>query len=252
MRFDATTKTEKLKNQIRRFNEFLDKHVIRGGTHRYFIRHFNNGDETGFNWNKGGRLYSAGEDSYQQLSRDARLRITIDGMPVCEIDVRASYLTILHARHKVPFEVSEEHDPYNIRGLTRYAVKSWVAVLLGSKNLPKRWPKEIREDYAEENNGRNLSKDFPVKKVGPKVIEKFPLLSRWSDLKETWADLMWLESEAIIATMQELMEKAVPSLPIHDSLLVPATNAKLARQALSAHFNEICGVSPALKLHQPI
>ena len=62
--------------------------------------------------------------------RDARLRMTINGKPVCEIDVRASYLTILHARHNVPFEVSEEHDPYDIPGLSRFAVKSWVAILL--------------------------------------------------------------------------------------------------------------------------
>ncbi len=49
------------------------------------------------------------------------------------------------------------------------------------------------------------------------MIDKFPLLARWNTLEETWADLMWLESEAIVATMLELMEKGVPTLPIHDA-----------------------------------
>ena len=252
IKFARTTKTGKLRHQVLRLNSFLDEHVIRGGTHRGFVRLFNNGDEPGFDWNKGGRLYSPREDSYQQLPREARLRMTINGKPVCEIDVRASYLTILHARHNVPFEVSEEHDPYDIPGLSRFAVKSWVAIFFGSKKLPERWPSATRDEYAEENDGRNLSRDVPIKKVGIKVAEKFPLLARWSDLPETWADLMWLESEAVIATMLELMENSVPSLPIHDSLLVPASEMKRASEVLSRHFREICGVSPVLKLHQPI
>lgn len=252
IKFARTAKTGNLRHQVRRLNEFMDQHAIHGGTHRCFVRHFNNGDDPEFDWNKGGRLYSPGEDSYQQLSRDARLRMTIDGETVSEIDVRASYLTILHARHQSPFEVSEEHDPYDISGLSRFAVKSWVAILLGSKKLPTRWPAATRAEYAEENEGRDLSRDFPIKKVGAKVIDKFPLLARWSDLQETWADLMWLESEAVIATMLELMESSVPSLPIHDGLLVPSSEAEMASEVFSGHYRAICGVSPVLKLHQSI
>ena len=251
IKFERTTKAETLRHHVLRLNSFLDEHVIRGGTHRGFIRVFNNGDDPDFNWNKGGRLYSPGEDSYQQLPREARLHMTINGKPVCEIDVRASYLTILHALHDVPFEVSDDHDPYDIPGLSRFAVKSYVAVFLGNKALPKRWPEEIREEYAEENDGRNLSKDFPIKKIGAKVIEKIHLLSRWNELPETWADLMWLESEAIIATMLELMENKVPCLPVHDSLLVPVSEREMASKVLSHHYRKICGVTPVLKLHQP-
>jgi hypothetical protein len=251
IKFARTTNTETLKHHVLRLNSFLDEHVIRGGTHRGFIRVFNNGDHPDFEWNKGGRLYSPGEDSYQQLPRETRLRMTINGRPVCEIDVRASYLTILHALHDVPFEVSHQHDPYDIPGVSRFAVKSYVAVFFGNKKLPKRWPEEIRDEYAEENDGRDLSKDFPIKKVGAKVIEKIPLLSRWNDLQETWADLMWLESEAVIATLLELMENNVPCLPVHDSLLVPVSEREMASKVLSHHYRKICGVIPVLKLHQP-
>jgi hypothetical protein len=63
---------------------------------------------------KGGRL-TAPEDSYQQLPRETRLRMTINGV-VCEEMAVAPH--ILHACHHVPFEVFEEHDPYEIPGLS--------------------------------------------------------------------------------------------------------------------------------------
>lgn len=250
IKFEFTPKTGKLKHQVRRINEFLDRCVIRGGTHRYFVRQFNNGDAPDFNWNKGGRLYSSGDDSYQQLPGNERLRMTIDGEVVSEIDVRASYLTILHARHKAPFNCSQEHDPYVVAGLDRSVVKAWVAVLLGSKKAPQRWPKETADRYAAEHKGRKLSKDFPIKKVGALVMESIPLLARWTDLQETWADLMWLESEAVIASILELMEKNIPSLPVHDSLLVPASRAEVAREVLSRHYQRVSGVAPVLRVHE--
>ena len=117
MEFERTKGTKALEGRVKQLNAFLAKHDIRGATHRWFWRIFHEGDQPAFDWNKGGRLYSDGKDCYQQLPRDERLKITIDAEPVCEIDIRASYLTILHARHKHPFVVSEEHDPYAIEGL---------------------------------------------------------------------------------------------------------------------------------------
>ena len=38
-------------------------------------------------------------------------------MSLCaKLDIRASYLTIIHGLHKKPFRVSEDHDPYAIEG----------------------------------------------------------------------------------------------------------------------------------------
>ena len=60
-----------------------------------------------FNWNMGGRLYSHGESNYQQMESADRLRMTINGEEVCEIDIRASYLTIFHALYDEPFDADE-------------------------------------------------------------------------------------------------------------------------------------------------
>src|SRR5262249_51457181 len=110
LRFDPTAETELLEAEVRELNEFFDQFELRGGTHRGFIRVFNNGDDPTFGWNKGGRLYSQGKVNYQTMERGERLRMTINGEAVCEIDIRASYLTIFHAWHNQELDASR--DPY--------------------------------------------------------------------------------------------------------------------------------------------
>ena len=98
MHFEATAKTERMEKQLKELNSFFDRFELRGGVHRGYIRVFNNGDHAEFDWNMGGRLGSYPESNYQQIGkRQIRLRMTINREPVCEIDIRASYLTIFHA-----------------------------------------------------------------------------------------------------------------------------------------------------------
>jgi hypothetical protein len=91
-------------------NKFIDQFDIRGGTHRGYIRVFNLGDRTGFNWKLGGRFYSLGEDSYQQMKSGERLKMTIDGKPVCELDIKASYLTIFQSLGGRPLDFANNPD----------------------------------------------------------------------------------------------------------------------------------------------
>ena len=246
IKLPRTARAAELEGQMQKLNEFMADFTLRGGTHRGFVRVFNNGDNPSFNWNMGGRLCSDGKDSYQNLSKGERLNMTIDGEAVCEIDIRASYLTILHAKYHKPFTVSNDNVPYHIPGIDRFVVKNWILICLGSKALPKRWPTKVRAEYTELKDGRNLSKDYPIKVVGKVVIEKFPLLGRWSDLPDTWATLMYQESEAILKTMLDLMSKDIPSFPVHDSIIVPASKENTAYELLSNHYREVCGVVPAL------
>ena len=90
-----------------------------------------------------------------------------------------------------------------------------------------------------------------MKDIRPKVLERHPLLERWGGTIRgrvyDWRDLMFIESEAIIGAMLTLMrDHQVPSLPEHDSLIVPASKFKVAREALIHHFRKQTGVVPRL------
>ena len=58
---------------------------------------------------------------------------------------------------------------------------------------------------------------------------------------------MFVESEVIIGTMLTLMrDYEVPSLPVHDSLIIPASKFKVAKEALIHHFRKQTGAVPRL------
>jgi hypothetical protein len=243
-KFNRTERANKLEDEIKELNQFLDAFDIRGGIHRGYVRIFNLGDDPSFDWNKGGRLYSCGEDSYQRMSKEDRLRMTINGEAVVELDVRASYLTIFYSLCGRSAELPE--DPYDLPDVPRSVVKKWIVATFGSNGSFKRWPSELIKDHKEET-GKNL-KAFPVSAVRAKVSRHLPLMEQWGQTNTNWADLMYLESQAMVATMIELMEKGVPSLSVHDSLIVPRTSTELAKTVLAKRFHIACRAIPALRV----
>jgi hypothetical protein len=120
-------------------------------------------------------------------------------------------------------------------------VKKWCAVRFGSKKAITRWPPLAIKEFAEDNDGADDLTQYSVREVGQKVCEKHPLLKRWQELPETWADLMWLESEAVISAMGMLMRMhKAPTLPVHDSLVVPVKYKGWAYAYLSTRYNQFC------------
>jgi hypothetical protein len=96
-KYERTETIERLEADIRELNDFLARCNISGGEHHGYTRNFNNAS-----WKKGGRLYSVG-GGYQQMSPpEKRLQMTINGEAVAEIDIKASHLTIYHAKLKCP------------------------------------------------------------------------------------------------------------------------------------------------------
>jgi hypothetical protein len=83
-------------------------------------------------------------NSEEVQSGAKRLEMTINGSPVVEIDLRASYLTIFHAWHGVQLDPNQ--DPYAIPGLggeARDIVKLWVAATFGNSALLRKWPSDL-------------------------------------------------------------------------------------------------------------
>jgi len=64
-----------------------------------------------------------------------------------------------------------------------------------------------------------------------------------------WADLMFRESEVIIQTMLALVAAGVPSLPVHDSIIVPASACTLASELLTTSFKEMTGLKPGIEIN---
>lgn len=256
MKFLRTPKVESLEADVKRLNTFLDGFALAGGIHRGYHRIFNLGDHPEFDWNKGGRLYSQGEDSYQRLKEAKRVLMTINGDPVVEIDISASYLTILHGRLGQPFDAFQS-DPYVVDGLKpladgldlrRWVVKSWTIATLGHDKHHTRWPERIITDFRSKT-GLTLGKVYPINTIREAMERRHPILKDWGTLGLSWADLMFIESQAVMNTMLQLMdEHQAPSLSVHDSLIVRERDLETAVKCLAKHYKACCGIEPALDI----
>jgi hypothetical protein len=86
----------------------------------------------------------------------------------------------------------------------------------------------------EEEHGRPLDrKRYGVTRLREKILAHHPILGQWgkplTGRVRTWADLMFDESRIIVDTMLWLMRrKGIPSLAVHDSLIVPQQHEELA------------------------
>jgi hypothetical protein len=246
MNFVHTEQTRILEAEIRELNRFIANHELEGGTHRAYRRIFNRGDDPDFDWNKGGRLYSLGEDSYQRLKKDKRLQMRINGEPVGEIDVRASFLTILYALNGERLDPT--WDPYDVEGLPRDVVKAWITVTLGHDKFPVRWPSETIKNFRKV--GLEIGGEYPVRKVRVAVLNAHPAFASWPTQSVTCLDLMFLESQGIVGTMVRLMrEHEVVSLSVHDSLIVPKSQLDLASETLRREYKQAVGVFPNLRIN---
>lgn len=272
MPFDPTNPLAlKAGEQVNEINAFLASKDIQPSYAFYaFQRIFSLGDNPSFNWDKGGRLYAIG-GGYQQWpaepkpgEKNYRGEITIDGEPTVEIDIRASYLTILYARKSVPMPPT---DPYMGTIFPRSVVKSWVAMTLGNDKRPgNQWSSTAKAAHASKQcgirkmgvagkrlcqstcKGSCLQKLFPMKKVGPQIASHFPILDDWEASPWRWADLQYIESEAVIGAVHELATvHGIAALPVHDSLIVPACKREIAANVLSDMFEKHVGVRPVLK-----
>ena len=235
-----TPDAKRLEADVRELNDFLARFELTGGEHYGYERVFNN-----LSWKKGGRLYSSGEQCYQRLSEAERLKMTINGEPVAEIDIKASFLTIYHAMARQPLQGSG--DPYAaVEEIDRSIVKLWTTISFGNSNPATRWPPKTAKDFKKET-GKDLSKVARAKDIAQKMLETFPALKKLENLSEAWAHLQYREGQAVMGTMMILMrEHRVPSFSMYDGIIVPESKVNIAADTLRRVFKEVVGAEPML------
>ena len=199
-----------------------------------------------------------GHACYQSQSEAERLKMRINGESVIEIDISSSYLTIFYALCDQQLDTTQDAyaDILGPTQLDRHVAKFWINASFGNSKLLSSWSKNVIQSLEAQLAKKELSgferKHYPMKRIREKVLERHPLLERWGgEIRgrvRGYGDLMYLESQAIIGAMLTLMrDHQVPSLPVHDSLVVPGSKFNLAKEALVHNFRKQTGVLPRLE-----
>ena len=230
--------TKSIRQRLAETNSFLIAQKYTGMDFYGLRRIFNEGDHSSFDWNLGGRLYGVGDDNYQMMKKADRSKIKINGNPVVELDINASYLRILHGLRG--FALPKANDIYEIEGVNRSLVKAWIASTLGHTSFHRSWSLGVASELRKA--GVEMGPDRTYPKLMPKVLEKFPVLADWPSCGVRWSSLMYQESEALMTTMEALRDLNIVALPVHDSLIVPKSDASVARRVMTETFEVRFGV----------
>ena len=138
----------------------------------------------------------------------------------------------------------------------RPIVKLWVAATFGKTAPLRKWPSDLLKNYEEEHKRPLDRKRYSLSRLREKVVAHHPILDLWGKPLDgrvrTWADLMFDESRVIVDTMLWLQrQKDIPSLAVHDSLIVAQQHEELAVKTLRAVYRGHLKVTPLIKINRP-
>lgn len=225
-----------LSTTVKNINYYLDKQFLENAVFSGYYRTFNMGDHPAFYWNKGGRISCCGKDNYQKLKKQYRLnKIKINNESIAEVDINASYLSIFYGL--VGYRLPQKNDLYEVPNLHRDIVKAWITAAFGKGTFPIRWPTNAKAELIAKDIC--LSK-LPMKKVGQLICAAIPVMQHLPTSNITWADLMFNESDAIIAAMVSLRENFnIPAYSMHDGLIVPLSGKDIAANEIMRAFDDL-------------
>lgn len=217
---------EPLRAEMRLINASMRKYPLQqpDGTHFGTCKRVFNGSLSA-----GGRFYGG----WTTLKETDRLQCTIAGQPVCEIDLKASFLSICHAlagtEGDLPFDpysevffVRSANDP-ETRWRMRKICKQLACAYLSNGKRTAKFPVGFRGEYGLRKHERVMDYYGPLLNTYP-CLRTVPLDS---------LQLAYVESQIILRTMLSLIEQDIPSYPVHDCLICRQVDREMVLNALA-------------------
>jgi hypothetical protein len=237
----ATPEPSRLLPQIEAMNRFAAGFEVQNSLPPRWHRSFTH------DWQHHGRWYAVGgEGNYQHMALQDRLGIRINGEAVVEVDISASYLTLMHA--VLGMELPES-DLYAIPGMSRPLAKGWINATISKGSPVKRWSADMRQALGAEAA-------IPPVTVGVAVLDRYPFLGHppqavagrpWAPAEDRLLShrLMFIEASIITQAMVKLAENGILALPMHDGLIVPASAQNAVMATLMASGQLVAGADRA-------
>lgn len=189
---------------------------------RYLRRIFNDGS-----LDQGGRLYHG---FWQEMSKDDRASLRIDGSPVVSLDFAQMSVRTAYALAGVD---PPKGDLYDIPGAngSREGIKLVLNALIAGDKMPTRMPRGARKHFRN-----NVKVTDVVRAIGRQHPVLIPLFGKAHGLS-----LQHWESQVIVTALLRLQAIGVVALPIHDCLLVGKDQEETAKEMLEMASLEVLG-----------
>lgn len=200
---------------------------------RTMRRRFSTLNSLDIRWDLNGRLFGG---FWQNLQRDRRQHLRINGEPVCDLDFKNAFarLAYLHMGQESP-----EGDLYDLAGILpgyevdhpthRNGVKAGFNALLngGAADVP-----EILGDLPKGTSAKALRHALSVKHPG--LVDVFGT--------NLGLSLMKTESTILMNALERLMAEGIVALGMHDGLMAAESHQEAAQRAMEAASEDVLGV----------
>ena len=169
-----------------------------------------------FRFNRHGRLYGG---FWQNLPRDKRHLLTIRGELIADLDYASMFVRLAYCRLGIE---PPKGDLYAFPGLEGYrdAIKSALVSLFFRKKEAQRM-----------SRGVHLPTGWTMKRFKAAAVELHPALKDLFDT-DVGFDLMAAESDILVDLMLRLADQRVPTLPMHDGIMVPTSEKYFAMRMM--------------------
>lgn len=174
---------------------------------------------------RGGRFYGA----WTNMKQSERLRCTIEGQPVAEVDVSGMYPTLLCSiTGHIPF-TTRFKDPYAVKGIHRDEVKAVLNSAIGGGTANQRTPTKMIKDA-----GITQARLSEIRKV---IIPKFKCLEALQKGVMDSEALAIHETEIMMRLVERLQQ---PIFILHDCLVCPQETALDVGKELQKEYVLYC------------
>lgn len=235
--YSDTQETCAMRDDVREHNAFLSGFAIdlegvspdsKWDPHaNQYYRVFND------DFDRGGRWYGP---SWQVLSKAERSRLTIDGKPTVELDIKCCQPRLLcaNAGLEVPFD-DPAFDFYQLPGFQRVEVKRAFNILLNSTSH-----RQARSALLHALQREGLPCDGMR---AAKILKG--IVAAWPQLASYWCSGVGLQLQRIDADIctqvqAELRRQGIPVLSIHDSFVVRVADRAILQQTMDAAMADAC------------
>jgi hypothetical protein len=156
------------------------------------------------------------QNDVQNIPRQGRLWMTLNGHYVAAHDYSAFYPGLLYALVGVPCD----GDPYTIPDVPREISKPILNIVINAKNETKALRAAAQDLWKRRVSGRQRERYAMAKKIVAALKEKNRPIAHYFH-SNVGVHLMSHESRLLEYNMRDLMRLQIPFLPLHDALLVP-------------------------------
>jgi hypothetical protein len=247
--YTDTLRTLRIRKELTAYNELLRSvnielrdssglTVLKDLNHQIVQRKFIDNGEVDSQgqplFNSGGRSNSA----WMSLSgSDERPNILIDGQPTVEVDYQASAINVIY---RALTGVVYAGDPYTISVgnvlIPRHLVKQIATTSLNSNtvegnssaigNAYGKLDSSLKaEDKVKFSQYKDIKKKITIKDILEAFLTKHYLIRRmFLRGKEVGNKVQCLESDLVFAVVNELTNRSIPVLTVHDSFIVKAAD----------------------------